>query len=535
MTNTSNKIYDVAIIGFGPTGATIANLLGLEGISTVVIERDSEIFDQPRAIGFDHEIMRIFQNAGVAKDVLPATAPMASTHYTGAKGQVIREFHQLPPPHPFGWSPNFTFDQPSLESGLRQGVARHDTIDVYLRHEMERFEELFDCVKLNVRDLDNNELKEFKAKYVVACDGASSPTRQGLDIKFEDLGFDEPWIVIDVYAKNTNRLPQVNQQMCNPERPMTFIVGPNNHRRWEIMMMPGEKPEDIDQIERIYELLEPFGPPEEFEIRRSATYRFHALVAATWRKDRVLLAGDAAHQTPPFIGQGMCQGIRDASAVCWRLKAILKDGISDSILDSYTEERKPHVETTTIRTKGLGKEICMLDPVKAAARDAALEKELKEGNQNVIRQGLIPGLESGALDLLASGKPANDVGTLVRQPRVELPNGQKQLLDDVVGGAFLVIVNAAKEGVSLTQGQQDFWQSIGGKVVSIARSGEKLMNGSGSVIAATDLDGLLIDYMEEQDCTAVIVRPDHYIYGVVNSAEDLERQINDLEKFMVPQ
>ena len=523
-----DQLFDVAIIGYGPTGATIANLLGLEGIKTVVIERDADIFDQPRAIGFDHETMRVFQAAGVTDDIMPATAPMASTHYIGAKGQVIREFHQMPLPHPFGWEPNFTFDQPGLEKGLRDGVERQATVDVFTRHEMESFEEHVDHVSLSVRDLDTNTVKEFNAKYVVACDGASSPTRNALGIIFEDLGFDEPWLVVDVYADNIDELPQVNQQICNPDRPMTFIVGPNNHRRWEIMLMPGETPEEIDQLPRIYELIAEFGKPEQFEIRRSATYRFHALVAATWRKGRVLLAGDAAHQTPPFIGQGMCQGIRDASAVSWRLKSILIDGISDAILDSYTTERKPHVETTTMRTKGLGEEICMLDHEKAAERDTILEQELKDGTQNVFRQGIIPPLEHGSFDF--SG--ISGVGTLARQPKVTQENGDEGLLDDIAGSNFWIVQNPAKEGVVLSDAQESFWQKISGQVICMNKSGASLSTGESGTLNVSDVDGLMIDYFDDQDCAAIIVRPDRYIYGIVKSQEDLDRQIESIQDWM---
>lgn len=530
----NREIYDVAIIGYGPTGATIANLLGLEGLKVLVVERDAEIYNQPRAIGFDHEVMRIFQAAGVAEDVLTHTGPMTSSNYIGAQGQVIREFHQIDPPYRLGWPPNYVFDQPGLEGALRAGVERYASVDVRLRHEMETFTDQGDQVTLSVRDLDRDALVDFQAKYVVAGDGARSATRQKLGIVFEDLGFDEPWLVVDVYVKDTQQFPQINLQICDPNRPMTFIVGPNNHRRWEIMLMPGETPEEIDKLPRIYELLAPFGKPEDFEIRRSATYRFHALVAANWRQGRVLLAGDAAHQTPPFIGQGMCQGIRDASALCWRLKSILKDNITDEILDSYTIERKPHVETTTIRTKGLGEEICMLDPVKAAERDRLLEEELKSGKQNTSRQGLIPGLVTGRIDLAGDERSRDRVGKLVCQPIVKtLAENEARLLDDVAGRGFWLVLNGAARQIALNEDQLRFWRRIGGEIITVGASSTAPQDCDGVGLKVQDVDGLMTDFLNEMDCDAVIVRPDRYIYGIAYSANDLTRQITDLQNWLV--
>lgn len=532
MTFADEEIYDVAIIGYGPTGATIANLLGLEGLKVLVVEKDAEIYNQPRAIGFDHEVMRIFQAAGVAEDVQPHTGTMTSSNYIGVQGQIIREFHPMDPPYILGWPPGYVFDQPGLEGALREGVKRYSSVDVRLRHEMESFTDQGDKVSFSVRDLSRDVVETFQAKYVVGCDGARSGTRQALGIEFEDLGFDEPWLVIDVYVKDPAQFPQVNLQICDPNRPMTFVVGPHNHRRWEIMLMPGETPEEIDKLPRIYELLAPFAKPEDVEIRRSATYRFHALVAANWRHGRVLLAGDAAHQTPPFIGQGMCQGIRDASALCWRLKSILKDGITDTILDSYTAERKPHVETTTLRTKGLGEEICMLDPVKAAERDKLLEGELKSGQQNTTRQGLIPGLVSGRLDHDGDERSRGLIGKLVCQPIVASVTGEPQLLDDTASRGFWLVLNGAKEEISLTDDQSRFWRRIGGEVMTINPADAAIETCTRPGLNLRDVDGLMTDYLAEVDCDALIVRPDRYIYGIVYSAEDLNRQFADLQDWM---
>ena len=533
MTASSNEVYEVALIGFGPTGTTIANLLGQAGIRVLVIEQDADIYDQSRAIGFDHEVMRIFQAAGVADDVRPHTAPMRGGHYLGAQGQIIREFIPLEPPYALGWPPNFVFDQPGLEGALRLGVSRHPSVDVRLRHEFETAVDAEGHVALTVRDIEQDEIVMFRAKYVIGCDGARSRVRQLCDIDFEDLGFDEPWLVIDVYVKDPDKFPQLNIQFADPKRPMTFVVGPGNHRRWEMMLMPGETPEQIDQLPRILELLKPFGTPKDFEIRRSATYRFHALVAAEWRQGRFLLAGDAAHQTPPFIGQGMCQGIRDASALSWRLISILRDDVTDAILDSYTIERKPHVVTVTTRTMHLGQEICMLDADKAAERDRRLEAERQSGQQLSTRQELIPGFVAGQIDLAGLTKPEDRVGKLVHQPLVQPPGGVPQRLDDVLGSAFWILFNGANPAADLTDDQSGFWRRINGRIATIYGP-DTIAEASGSH-PLQDIDGFVTDYFDRADATAVIVRPDRYIYGVAHNLEDLNHLLGDLQDEMIVQ
>jgi 3-(3-hydroxy-phenyl)propionate hydroxylase len=518
--------YEVAIVGYGPVGATVANLLGRSGIKTVVVERQADIFDQPRAIGFDHEIMRIFQSAGLAETVLPATSDLRPTRYLGAQRQVIRRFDRVSEPFPFGWYPNYTFDQPMLEAGLRRGAEALPTVDVFLRHEVHRVAQDETGVVLTVEDLTDNATRSIRADYLVACDGANSPIRQSLGIAFEDLDFNEQWIVIDVYANDVEKLPQTNLQICDPTRPSTYIVGPRNHRRWEMMLMPGETAAEIDRRERIHELLAPWGTPEEFEIRRSAVYRFHARVAAEWRRARILLAGDAAHQTPPFIGQGMCQGIRDAANLCWKLKGVLGGVLTESVLDSYQTERVPHVVTTTNHSKSLGQEICMLDPVKAAERDRRVMAESDGGQKVVSRQALIPGLTSGLIDRAADGSPRGPAGSLVLQPKVRTSDGGECLMDDAVPAAFSIVLAPSVPDPDLSQSDLEFWQRIGGELVRI-RDPQSATEG-GRARGLADLNGLLTGFFDERDLFALVVRPDRYIYGAAEDAEDLSRLIRDL-------
>ena len=437
--------FDVAVVGFGPTGAVLASLLGQAGIRTLVVEKSTSVYDKPRAFALDHEVMRVFQNIGIAREVLPHTAPFTPSEYYGADGRMIKRLGSVPPPWPFGWPPNLVFNQPAVEKILRERAASFPSVKIELGTEFKGLDVL-----------------NAQAKYVVGCDGASSTVRQALGIEHEDLDFDEPWLVVDLLVNESGlaKLPQVSMQYCEPQRPATYLVGPANHRRWEIMLRPGEEPRAMEA--KVWSLLARWLTPADATLWRAASYRFHALVAKAWRRGPVFLAGDAAHQQPPFTGQGMCQGIRDAANLAWKLV----QG-NDDLLNSYETERKAHVKRLTSTIKDIGRLICERDPRAAAERDRRLIEEAGGQIPTVPRQNLIPPLEGGFFSPVAH--PAN--GTLFPQPR--LADGS--LMDDVLGTGWRTVR------------RQDFAE--------------------------------LAPWFEKHQCDAAVVRPDHYVYGVAHSDE----------------
>src|SRR5690349_17713627 len=390
--------YDVLIVGYGPVGATLAGLLVRHGLSVAVAEQAPGVYDRPRAITLDHEVMRVFQACGVAHEVEKFTAPHPGTHYLGVDGQVIRIYDPQPPPHPLGWVPSGTFVQPEVEAVLRAGVARSGRADVFLSTQVVAFAPQADRVDVTLRASDGGTERTVAARYVVGCDGANSFVRRRLGIGHKDLAFDEWWMVVDVRLKGPVELPKKCIQYCRPSRPSTFIVGPGDLRRWEIKLLPGESPEQFGRPENVAAQLGRFVDPAAIEIWRSAVYRFHALVAERWRAGRVFLAGDACHQTPPFMGQGMCAGIRDAANLAWRLALVLRAGAHDGLLDTYEVERKPHVEALVGFAKKAGEVIGELDVAAARARDALLRGQLERGEAETIRQRYIPNLTAGVLD-----------------------------------------------------------------------------------------------------------------------------------------
>ncbi len=488
---------DVIIVGFGPAGAVAACWLGHFGIKTLVIEKSRQIWDIPRAIALDHEIMRVFQNLGLVNDILPYTAPFPASQHFGAKGQLIRRIDMVPPPYPQGYTPSLVFTQPAVEAILRRHVAEYADVTVWLGPEVIGVRQNRGGVSVDVR-MENGTVATARAAYVIACDGASSSIRQLLGLGLEDLGFDEPWIVADllVHEDAVAKLPKTAAQYCDPMRPTTFIIGPKNHRRWEIMLSPGEAPREMEREESVWRLLSPWLKPSDASLWRASCYRFHALIAEQWRDGRIFLAGDAAHQQPPFIGQGMCQGIRDVTNLCWKLKSVLQEGAADELLDTYGQERKCHVHTLTARIKAIGHHICIRDPEAAHQRDEELLKQGGGAPPVVTRQEIVPPLQAG---MLASGDDKAK-GTLFPQPRILSESGE-QLLDEITGYGWRIILDGRRVS---SADVEESWMKRKAWIKPFSIGGDGMR----------ERDGVVAAWFDRNGCVAAVVRPDHYVFGI---------------------
>ncbi len=364
---------DVLIVGYGPTGATLAARLGAMGVRTLVVERDGEIYPLPRAAHFDAEIMRVWQRLGFADAIAAESRCDAPYRFVNAAGRTLMAFDSARAETPSGWRPAYLFHQPALERRLRDALAARPSVEVRLET---RFAALLanglDGARVRIEGPDG-ETQDIAARFVVACDGASSPVRKALGVGQFDYGFDEPWLVIDAIAgRGEAHLPQAAIQFCDPKRPTTYVPMSPGRYRWEFMLKPGETPDDLLTDEAIRALLAPWTATTELNFDRKAVYRFHGLVAERWREGSVLLAGDAAHQMPPFMGQGLCSGIRDAENLAWKLKLVLDGAAHARLLDSYQAEREPHVRAITETAIFMGRVVCTLDEAQAAARDAAM-------------------------------------------------------------------------------------------------------------------------------------------------------------------
>lgn len=501
----SDDIYDVAIVGFGPTGAVAAGLLGAQGIRTFVCDKSDDVYELSRAFALDHEIMRVFQQLEIAQDVLAFAEPFTPSEFYGVDGQLIKRFTTAPPPYPLGYVPSLVFTQPPVERLLRAQVQRLPSVDVALCCEFISLSQDADAATLQLRRNDGSAF-QVRARYVVACDGASSLVRRAVGIELRDLGFDQPWLVVDVLVNERGlaRLPHTSVQYCEPRRPCTYLIGPKNHRRWEISINEGEDPTALATPEETWKLLSRWLWPDEGTLWRQASYRFHALVAEQWRIGRVFVAGDAAHQQPPFLGQGMCQGIRDACNLGWKLGAVLKGRAGDGLLDSYGVERKAHVTELTTRIKAVGQLVGERDAGKARERDALLLAECGGVVKSMPRQDVQPPLVDGVL----SAARGPGCGTIFPQPWL-VRGAQAVLMDSVAGTGWRLVIDASA-----------------GELPALARPvadalALKMMHIGTAAGALRERDGVLADWFKRHRCVAALVRPDHYVYGTARRLEDI--------------
>jgi 3-(3-hydroxy-phenyl)propionate hydroxylase len=531
----ADEIADVLVVGYGPSGATMANLLGRRGYRVVVIDQAATVYDKPRAITADHEALRIFQEIGVVDEVVAGTTPHPGTDFVGIDGQVIKRFYPAPPPNALGWEPSFMFVQPELEATLRRGVDRLDAVRVLLQH---RFVELVqddDGVTAQLERLEDGAAVTVRSRYLIAADGASSRVRKQLAAPIEDLAFDEWWLVVDAWIRGPVELPPRCVQYCRPSRPGTYIVGPDPLRRWEIKMLPHESPKDFESHDAVWRVLGEFVDTTSLEHCRTAVYRFHALVVQQWREGRVFLMGDAAHQMPPFMGQGLCAGVRDAFNLAWKLDAVMRLGAAPTLLDTYGEERKRHVRTVVGHAKSFGLIIGELDVAAAQARDQRLGEELASGRAETVRQRFIPGLETGLIDRGAQGTPSPDAGDLFVQPHVRQGAAPWQRFDDVLGARWAVVAldAAALRGIDATVSEH--LRALDGTVALVHAAGTAAPAAPAGVPVWEERDGLLTDWLRSRGAVALVARPDRYVYGIARDADDLRRLVETLHATLQPQ
>lgn len=476
------------IVGRGPVGATLANLLGLCGVRTLVLEREARAYHLPRAVHFDDECMRVFQTIGLADAILPQVILSPGMLFKDAAGKMLLDWSRPLTLTPMGWNLSYRFHQPSLEDVLIGGLKRWPHVELRSRCDVFALDQDATGVRIRYEDLSNGGLVEVRAAYVVGCDGARSLVRRFIGSGMDDLGFHERWLVIDALLKrDRNDLGDYSIQHCDPARPATYVRGTGNRRRWEITIHPDEDSNAVTQPAKVWELLAKWITPDDAELERAAVYTFHSVIAQAWRNGRLLLAGDSAHQTPPFLGQGMCAGIRDAANLAWKLRDVLQGRAEPALLDTYQTERYPHVREfieLAIRLGGVINTRAIEAGLAAgvARKDAPVKLEVK-------KPLLGPGLAIGDLPL---------AGTLA--PQFSLSDGRRS--DDRTGYAPTLLVERA--------------------LAPNVRCA--LQQGDVEVLTADDAE-YLRQWLRDQGIKAALVRPDRYIRGAARNDTELDQLI----------
>ncbi|QUQ63980.1 bifunctional 3-(3-hydroxy-phenyl)propionate/3-hydroxycinnamic acid hydroxylase MhpA [Kutzneria sp. CA-103260] len=515
-----SKTYDVAIVGFGPVGQVLSLLLGRRGHDVLVLDRWPQPYDRPRAVHFDHEIGRIFQAAGVAEQIAAITDPVPDFYeWRNAAGEPLVRI-DWSGDGPSGWPTANFFSQPELERVLAEAVEAQPTVDVRRGHELVELVDEGEHVRLVAAGPTMRD-HEYQARWVIGADGANSFVREHLATEMSDLGFFFDWLIIDTVPQEEREWRPMNWQLCDPARPTTIVSAGPGRRRWEFMRLPGETVNDLNTAETAWRLLEPWGRhAANTTIERHTVYTFQARWADNWRQGRLLLAGDAAHQMPPFAGQGMCSGLRDAMNLSWKLDLVLRGVADPALLDTYTSERAAHVRHAIGMSIELGRIICVLDPEQARQRD---ERMVAGGADpaRVLPDMPPPVLGPGVLHCDADGTPLPGVGHLMPQCRVD-SGGLTRPLDDLTGNVFQIITDGVLAEDVFTPAQRDFLDRIGAAVVPLAtepRAG-----------CHTDADAGYPPLMRELGRLAVIVRPDFYLYGSASTTGELAELVDRLRE-----
>jgi 2-polyprenyl-6-methoxyphenol hydroxylase-like FAD-dependent oxidoreductase len=508
---------DVAIVGYGPTGMVLAALLGKAGHSVIVLERYGDLYNLPRAACFDDEIMRTFQKLGLVDEVTPGTTVQLDYDWVNAAGETLVEI-SYEERAPGGWAQLYMMYQPHIEAVLNRYCDSLPSVKVRHGVRVEGFESGVDGVSVRGRESDG-ELVEVEARYLVGADGGNGVVRPTLGIDNYDYGFEENWLVCDFGRKGPlDRVPTF-RQVCDPMQPIAIVrIGPGHHR-FSFMLEPDEDPGLAVDPERVWARVAAYLTPADAELIRVANYVFRSRIAEHWRQGSVLLAGDAAHEMPPFLAQGMCSGIRDAHNLAWKLDLILEGLAADAVLDTYQPEREPHVRFITEKAIELGRVQTLRDPELARQRDERLLAQRRR-NQAPDRMRY-PALSGGAL----IGAP--HAGEFFPQGTVRSIH-RTGLFDDVLGpGPSIIARGDALD--SLSTAELDGWDRLGGRVARIVRNDEAPAD-DGVVIGIEDLDGVYGAWFDTREVEAAIVRPDWYLFGAATDGEEIGRILTTIDR-----
>jgi 3-(3-hydroxy-phenyl)propionate hydroxylase/flavoprotein hydroxylase len=493
-------MFDVAIVGYGPTGMTLAALLSQHGRSVVVLERYPGRYNLPRAAAFDDETMRTFQKLGLAEKMLPGTNVQRGYVWVNGQDDVLLDI-EYDNPGRCGWPAQYMMYQPHVEDVLDDSVQAAPGIDLRRGHTVTAIRDDTQGVEVTARTEDGTEHR-VRARYLVGCDGGNGFVRQHLDSTVHDFGFFWNWLVCDFELHHHVPGLPTFRQVCDPAEPIAIVnIGPRHHR-FSFRLEADTSRDEAVKPENVWPRVSRFLTPEDADLVRVANYVFRSRIVDVWRQGRILLAGDAAHEMPPFLAQGMVSGIRDARNLAWKLDLVL-GGHPESLLDSYQPEREPHVRFITEKAIELGRVQTMRDPAQARERDARMIRA-RQANQKPDKLSYPP---------LTGGLIANH-GDLFPQGLVSTAE-RTALFDDIAGTGWLIVADGREAVSAVSQDQRDSFAAIGGRVIAFGFA--STFGGS----ELSDTGGVYARWFEETGCVAAVVRPDGYVYGLARDPDEL--------------
>jgi 3-(3-hydroxy-phenyl)propionate hydroxylase len=428
----------VVIAGAGPTGVTAATLLAQYGLECVLLDRWPDVYPQPRAVHLDDEICRVLGRLGIADEFAAISRPTLGLRLVDNRSRVLAEFHRDPSRSPNGYPQANMFDQPELEALLRANLKRYPSATLRGDAEVTGVGERGRTIRVTFTDRTDGRVHHIDADYLLGCDGANSTVRAQIGSVMRDFRFRQRWLVVDIASNANLRQWDGVHQVCDRVRAATYMrIGPARYR-WEFQLLAGESADDFGTLEALRPLIAPWTAgvaTSDLTLLRVAEYTFRAQIADRWRRGNVFLLGDAAHLTPPFVGQGMGAGIRDAANLAWKIAGVHRGALAASVLDSYERERKPHARHMILLALGVGWAMTGGGRAGDLARRAVLPRlRLIPGLRDKVVESTTPALHASAL-VCKSRRSDRLAGTLCPNPL--LPNGQR--LDDAAGRGFVMI------------------------------------------------------------------------------------------------
>ena len=511
----TSGLVDFLVVGAGPVGLVTAILLGREGWHVAVVEKWPSRYSMPRACTIDHEALRILQAAGVMREHAdlfePSRGERGGYQIRNGEGELLRAINWNRSAES-GWANVNGFYQPDLEAVLESMAHALPSVELHRGWSAAAIDQDEDTITLTMfHTNDHSQHDVLRGRWLVGADGANSVVRELSGIESVDTGFEADWLVVDYQPLDHRLWDAFVTQYCDPVQPATVVNSGPGRRRFEFMRRADVSVEELGRIETAWKLMEPWGvTPETARLERHAVYTFRGRWVREWRRGRIFLAGDSAHLMPPFLGQGLCSGLRDASSLAWRLSLVESARASESILDSYGTERGGPVQEIIAEAVALGKVICELDPRRAAERDADMRAALHDPEAVTVEP---PHPRLGQPSITEAGN--DNAGRLSVQARVEA-NGIIGLFDDVVGGTWQLIGLDAEPMVDVSAELRSWFEDLGGTATALAIDG-----------GVRDIDGAYRAWFKARGCSLLLARPDFSIYGT-GDAQDAARLLGDL-------